>query len=80
MRLEAGHLTTEEIEDYHFGRLRGLDLRRVEEHLLSCVHCIDRMDAIDRLITMIKAGLIGGSFEIDLLAEEYRPKRARRAR
>ena len=75
---DGQHLTTEELEEHHFGRIAEPDLTRVEEHLLWCQHCIERAEAIDRFVARIQNGIIRGSFEVDMLAEEFKTMKSRR--
>ena len=62
---------------YCLGNLFEPELARVEEHLLWCHECIDRAKASDRFVAALGAGARRGGFDIELLAEEYRPKGGR---
>jgi anti-sigma factor RsiW len=69
------HFSDDELEQYCLGRLSDPVLARVEEHLLWCHKCIDRATASDRYIDALKAGIRRGGFDIELLAQEHRPKK-----
>ena len=68
------HISTDDLERYHLKRVRGLELAAIEEHLLWCHDCLDRMEATERFINLVRAGATWGGFEVELLAEELRPK------
>ncbi len=40
----AGHLNDEIIERYAMNRLSETELEAVEDHIATCVHCLDRLD------------------------------------
>ena len=73
--MELGqHIEADEMEAY---LLRNVDEPQkgwIEEHLLWCQECIDRAEATERFIARVRAGIVRGGFEVELLAEEYRPK------
>ena len=69
------HFSDDELEQYCLGRLSDPVLTRVEEHLLWCHECIDRATASDRYIAALRGGVRRGGFDVELLAEEYRPKK-----
>jgi hypothetical protein len=73
--MPTDHLSTEQLEEYAMGCVREPELTRVEEHLLWCLEWVDRAEAVDRFILLLQAGAIKGGFEIEPLAEEYRPKK-----
>ena len=50
-----------------------MELVIIEEHLLWCQDCIDRMEATERFIDLVRAGVVRGTFEVELLAEELKP-------
>lgn len=51
------------------------ELAIVEEHLLWCQDCLDRVEAVGRFIDLVRAGTIRCGFDVDLLADEYSPRR-----
>lgn len=57
MSSQATHPTDEMLEEYHFQRLGNGALEQVEEHLLWCVDCQDRLSHAERLISQIKTTL-----------------------
>ena len=68
------HISITDMERYCLGRITGIELLIVSEHLLCCQSCIDREAAMDRFIQLARDGAIRGGFEVELLAEELRPK------
>lgn len=48
----------EMIDAYSVGKLAGRDLEIVEEHLLSCVGCQDRLTAADHFRDAVRAALV----------------------
>ena len=50
-------LTDREVEDRAFQRLSGLQLNHVEEHLLFCNLCLDRVEGEEQFAAEVKAGL-----------------------
>jgi hypothetical protein len=62
----AEHISTDEMELYHLGKIaEGPDLERIEEHLLWCQECLDRVEAVEHFIDMVRAGVIRGGFDRD---------------
>ena len=58
------HLTTDEMEEYYLGRIVAeSDLARIEEHLLWCHHCLERVEAVERFIDMVRSGAVMGGFD-----------------
>jgi len=52
--LEHGHLTEDAIESYSLGRLTGPDCETLEEHILLCAGCQDRLQQMDDFIAAFK--------------------------
>lgn len=51
MQAEFGaHVETGELELYSMGRIEGAQLERIEEHLLVCAWCQDRLAAEDKYV------------------------------
>lgn len=44
------HATEETLEEFALGRLRGAALTRLEEHLLICEECQDRLSELDAFV------------------------------
>jgi hypothetical protein len=44
------HATHEALEEFAFGRLRGAALTKLEEHLLICEECQDRLSELDAFV------------------------------
>ena len=39
------HISSDDLNRYHFDAIRGPELAMVEEHLLWCLYCLDREEA-----------------------------------
>ncbi len=59
----GSHISTDDLERYHLGHVQEPELARIEEHLLWCQDCLDRMEATARLIGLIRAGAILAGFD-----------------
>jgi hypothetical protein len=68
------HISTKDLERYLLNRLQEPELGWVEEHLLWCQECQNGANGVQRFIDLVRAGLIRGGFEVELLAEELKPK------
>jgi hypothetical protein len=66
--VKADHISVDDMERYHQGQVHGYELARVEEHLLWCQHCLDRMEATERFIDMVRRGIVRGGFDLELEA------------
>lgn len=55
-RPSPGHPVDDLLEQYSLGRLAGGELRRVEEHLLLCSKCQDRLTAVDSYVRAMRDG------------------------
>lgn len=53
----CGHPTEEALELYSLGRLPETDLPEVEEHLLVCAPCQDRLKAMDEYVSTMRRAL-----------------------
>ena len=51
------HPTEDLLEEYSFGRVVEPALASIEEHLLDCTLCQDRLLAVDEYTTLMKAGI-----------------------
>ncbi len=51
------HGTDDQLEEYVFGRLSVSDLPALEEHLMICVACRDRLDAVEAVTAGFKEAL-----------------------
>jgi anti-sigma factor RsiW len=49
------HLTEDLLEQYVLAKLPESDLEPVEEHLLTCQDCRDRLIDVERFVTTIQA-------------------------
>jgi anti-sigma factor RsiW len=72
---DSQHISEDDLEAYYMDRIPEPELAKLEEHLLWCDGCLDRVEASDRYIDAIRAGARRGGFDVEVLAEEYRPKR-----
>ncbi len=52
--LERGHLTEEAMETYALGRLADPDAELLEEHLLLCHDCQDRLRQVDEFVAAFR--------------------------
>ena len=52
-----GHIEDDLIERYSMGRLTEPELSEVEEHLLICTQCQERVEAEDRFTRAARAAL-----------------------
>jgi type II secretory pathway component PulM len=68
------HPPEEALEEYALGRVRGLDLVQIEEHLLICGQCQDALAENDDFIAVMKraAGALEKESPIEML---HRPRR-----
>jgi hypothetical protein len=56
--MDKEHVPVDDIEKYYGGILHGTDHALVEEHLLTCQYCADRLMAVQRFMLMVRAGQI----------------------
>ena len=69
------HFLDEELEAYYLGgRFPVPNSMTIEEHLLWCGVCLDRMKEIERYIDEILGGIVSGSFDQEL---KYQRRRKR---
>jgi hypothetical protein len=71
---ETDHVSEDELEEYCMGRIPQSRLFNIDRHLFWCGKCVDRLDATERYIKAMRKAAMRGEFEVELLAEEYRPK------
>jgi len=53
----ANHMTDELLELYSLDRLSGADLERIEEHLLVCPECQERLKDTDAFVKAMRGAL-----------------------
>ena len=70
-----GHVLSDDLERYCLGIVGESECSTIEQHLLWCRDCLDVMEAVERFVRLVWSGIIRGSFEVELLAEECRHKR-----
>ena len=68
------HITVEEIKAYVLRSVSEPELSVIQQHLRWCQECTDRVAAMERFIARVRAGIIRGGFEVEFLAEEFKPK------
>ena len=56
-QMKRGHATEEALEQYALGRLSDADAAPVEEHLLVCSLCQDRLQVTDAFIRALRAAV-----------------------
>ena len=71
------HISEDELEEYSFGNISESELATVEEHLLWCHGCQDRLLVVEHYIKALRGACIRGGFDVEVLAKEYRPKGGR---
>jgi predicted anti-sigma-YlaC factor YlaD len=49
------HISKEALEQYAMGTLFGLQLKPVEEHLLTCSACRDQLQAADEYVAAMRS-------------------------
>jgi anti-sigma factor RsiW len=54
-----GHFDEEPLEQYALGKSTGADLAAVEEHLLVCQRCRDRLAELERFISAFRGAVRG---------------------
>ncbi len=55
------HISTEDLERFLSGRVSdALAVTGIEQHLSECQECADRLLAIERFISLVRAGAIRG--------------------
>jgi hypothetical protein len=65
---EPFHLSVDDMERYHLGKIReSQEVAVIEEHLLWCQNCLDHMEAVEHFIDMVRAGLVSGGFYRDVV-------------
>ena len=70
------HIIDHDLERYYLGMVTDEpELAVIEEHLLWCQPCIDRMKETERYVDAMKAGAIIGGFDVDVLVKDRRPVR-----
>lgn len=57
MRAVMSHLSDEELELYCLGRATNAQLAPIEEHLLACPECLDRVQQVLEAIDSLREAL-----------------------
>jgi hypothetical protein len=58
-RAHVGHISTDNLELYQLGHMTdALAIAEIDRHVSACRECADRMLAIDRFISLVRAGVI----------------------
>ena len=64
--MEERHISAEDLERYYLGMVRvEADLARIEEHLLWCHKCLDRMEHTERYIDAVRNAAFRAEFDIE---------------
>ena len=74
---DMNHISEDELEQYCLDNIPESELAKIEEHLLWCHGCQDRLLVIGHYIKALRGACVRGGFEVEVLAEEYRPKGGR---
>ncbi len=62
-RVHLGHISTDDLERYRRGQLNdGQMSAGIEQHMLECRECADRMLAIEQFVKLVRAGVIRSEF------------------
>jgi hypothetical protein len=75
-RSNVSCLTDQEIEEFLFNRLSGVTREVIEEHLLACQKCLDRVESEEDYVNQMKSA--AGEIERETLERAYAgtPERA----
>lgn len=75
-RSNVSCLTDQEIEEFLFNRLSGVTREVIEEHLLACQKCLERVEAEEEYVNQMKTA--AGEIERETLERAYawEPERA----
>ena len=75
MTEDVEHITDHDLERYYLGMvIDESELATIEKHLLWCQQCLDRMESTERYVNAMRAGIVRGAFEVELLAGEFQPR------
>lgn len=60
------HISDDDLERYYLGLVTGeSELAILEEHLLVCAECVDRMKETQDYVDAIRAGMTLGGFDLE---------------
>ena len=63
----VGHISTVDLKRYHLDTVATRqELAVLDEHLLWCRECLDRLDAVEAFLDRVEAGRIPGYFDADV--------------
>jgi hypothetical protein len=66
--MTACHISVDDLERFHLGRVQEPEeLSKIEEHLLWCQQCLDRVEAVKRFVDLLRAGVIQGGFDRNMV-------------
>jgi hypothetical protein len=68
------HIDEHDLERYHMGSVQEPESTCIEEHLLWCQTCLDRIEETGRFVDAMRAGAIRGGFENEFVAQD-RPRK-----
>ena len=55
------HISSDELERYHLNMItKPAELAVIDEHLLWCRDCLDRLEATERFVKLLRSGAIRG--------------------
>ena len=64
--IEERHILADDLERYHLGMVsEEAELARIEEHLLWCNKCLDRMEHTERYIDAVRNAAFRAEFDIE---------------
>jgi hypothetical protein len=66
--MTACHISVDDLQRYHLGHVHEPEeLSKIEEHLLWCQQCLDRVEAVKRFVDLLRAGVIPGGFDRNMV-------------
>ena len=64
------HISRDDLESFHLGIVQEeAELAMIEEHLLTCSHCIDAAEEAAHYVDSIRAAIITGNFDLIIAAK-----------
>lgn len=65
--MPESHIDDTDLERHYLGMVNDeRELTGIEEHLMWCHSCLDRMEATERYVNAVRAGAILGDFDLEL--------------
>jgi len=64
------HISTDCLERYHLRQLREPELGIVEEHLLWCHECLNRMEATELFIDLVRSVVVRAGIDWEITQKQ----------